>query len=128
MDQNDSYPSRTCSALGHHHSLTAHMHWEELCSCASSTSQSSESLSKSPISHCELYTSEADHLDYPSPVVRLIPASGASGISREPGIDMGQLGGYTYNIYLTLYCYLIGVDTALQKCKIWVLKPNHRVL
>ncbi|XP_077062046.1 voltage-gated inwardly rectifying potassium channel KCNH6 isoform X1 [Siphateles boraxobius] len=99
MDQNDSYPSRTCSVLGHHHSLTAHMHWEELCSCASSTSQSSESLSKSPIGHCELYTSEADHLDYPSPVVRLIPASGASGISREPGMDMGQLAPPPSGLY-----------------------------
>ncbi|KAK7134410.1 hypothetical protein R3I93_017732 [Phoxinus phoxinus] len=99
MDQNDSYPSQTCSALGHHHSLTAHMHWEELCSCASSTSQSSESLSKSPNSRCELYTSEADHLDYPSPVVRLIPASGASGISREPGMDMGQLAPPPSGLY-----------------------------
>ncbi|XP_050981056.1 potassium voltage-gated channel subfamily H member 6 [Labeo rohita] len=89
MDHKDSYPSRMCSALGRHHSLTAHMHWEELCSCGSSTLQSSENLSKSPISHCELYTSDVDPLDYPSPDVRLIPPRGASGVSREFGMDMG---------------------------------------
>uniref|UniRef100_A0A673ME15 Potassium voltage-gated channel, subfamily H (eag-related), member 6b n=1 Tax=Sinocyclocheilus rhinocerous TaxID=307959 RepID=A0A673ME15_9TELE len=50
MDQNDSYPSRMCSALGHHHSPTAHMHWEELWSCGSSTLQSSENLSASGVS------------------------------------------------------------------------------
>uniref|UniRef100_A0A671SQG6 Potassium voltage-gated channel, subfamily H (eag-related), member 6b n=1 Tax=Sinocyclocheilus anshuiensis TaxID=1608454 RepID=A0A671SQG6_9TELE len=81
MDQNDSYPSQMCSTLGRNHSLTTHMHWEELCSCGSSTLQSSENLSKSPISHCELYTLDADHLDYPSPVVRLIPPRGASGVT-----------------------------------------------
>ncbi|XP_043110267.1 potassium voltage-gated channel subfamily H member 6, partial [Puntigrus tetrazona] len=91
MDQNDSYPSRMCLALGRHHSPSAHMHWEELCSCGSSTLQSSEDLSKSPISHCELYTSDADHPDYPSPVVRLITPRGASGVSREPGMHMGHL-------------------------------------
>ncbi len=95
MDQNDSYPSQMCSALDRHHSPTIHMHWEELCSCGSSTLQSSENLSKSPISHCELYTSDADHLDYLSPVVRPIPPQGASGFSREPGMYMGHLGGYT---------------------------------
>lgn len=95
MDQNDSYPSRICLALGHHHSPTAHMHWEELWSCESSTLQSSENLSKSPISHGEQYTSDADHLDYPSAVVRLIPPRGASGVSREPGMPVGHLGGYT---------------------------------
>ncbi|XP_067285586.1 potassium voltage-gated channel subfamily H member 6 [Pseudorasbora parva] len=99
MDQNDSYSSQTCSALGHHHSLTAHMHWEELCSCGSSTLQSSENLSHSPISHCELYTSEADHLDYPSPIVTLIPPSRAFGISREPGMDMGQLAPPPSGLY-----------------------------
>ncbi|KTG37580.1 hypothetical protein cypCar_00006104, partial [Cyprinus carpio] len=93
MDQNDSYPSRICLALGHHHSPTAHMHWEELWSCESSTLQSSENLSKSPISHGEQYTSDADHLDYPSAVVRLIPPRGASGVSREPGMPVGHLGG-----------------------------------
>ncbi|XP_016100233.1 uncharacterized protein [Sinocyclocheilus grahami] len=92
MDQNDSYPSRMCSTLGRNHSLTTHMHWEELCSCGSSTLQSSENLSKSPISHCELYTLDADNLDYPSPVVRLIPPRGASGVSREPGMDIAHLG------------------------------------
>lgn len=103
MDQNDSYPSRMCSALGRNHSSAAHMHWEELCSCGSSTLQSSENLSKSPISHCELYTLDADHLDYPSPVVRLIPTCGASGVSREPSMDTGHLGGKVHNIIFWLH-------------------------
>ncbi|XP_026132872.1 potassium voltage-gated channel subfamily H member 6-like, partial [Carassius auratus] len=99
MDQNDSYPSQMCLALGHHHSPTAHMHWEELWSCGSSTLQSSENLSKSPISPCELYTSDADHLDYPSSVVRLIPLRGASGVSREPGMHMGHLAPPPSGLY-----------------------------
>ncbi|XP_052425994.1 potassium voltage-gated channel subfamily H member 6-like [Carassius gibelio] len=99
MDQNDSYPSQMCLALGHHHSPTVHMHWEELWSCGSSTLQSSENLSKSPISPCELYTSDADHLDYPSSVVRLIPLRGASGVSREPGMHMGHLAPPPSGLY-----------------------------
>ncbi|XP_026079075.1 potassium voltage-gated channel subfamily H member 6 [Carassius auratus] len=99
MDQNNSYPSRMCSTLGRNHSPTAYMHWEDLCSCGSSTLQSSENLSKSPISRCELYSLDADHLDYPSPIVRLIPARGASGVSSEPITDIGHLAPPPSGLY-----------------------------
>ncbi|XP_021328182.1 voltage-gated inwardly rectifying potassium channel KCNH6 isoform X2 [Danio rerio] len=97
MDQNDS--SRLCSALGlhhhhhhhHHHPAAAHMHWEDLCSY--STQQSSENLS-----HCELCTSDTEHLDYPSPAGRLIPPS-ASGVSREIGVEMGYMARPPSGLY-----------------------------
>ncbi|TRY58699.1 hypothetical protein DNTS_023108 [Danionella cerebrum] len=52
----------------------SHMHWDELYSCSTLHSGDSD-LSNSPISPCELCTSDADHLDFPSPTVRLIPAN-----------------------------------------------------
>ncbi|KAI7796811.1 putative potassium voltage-gated channel subfamily H member 2-like [Triplophysa rosa] len=81
MDQSD--PSGMCWTLGHHHIPVTHAHWEEMCSCGSSRS----SLNS------ELCSSEAEHLDFPSPAVRLIPPCDASGVSAVSGMDRVHFGG-----------------------------------
>ncbi|XP_073722761.1 voltage-gated inwardly rectifying potassium channel KCNH6 [Misgurnus anguillicaudatus] len=82
MDQYDSsrmYSSEISSILVNHHLPVNHIDWEETYSCGSSNSQSSENLDK------------AEHLDSPSPAVRLIPPSGASGISTESVMEREHL-------------------------------------
>ncbi|KAL7869999.1 hypothetical protein AOLI_G00139870 [Acnodon oligacanthus] len=98
MDQDDSYPLQACTNLGHHCSSGPQSHWEEMCSCASSTSQSSEDLNKPPLAHNQVYTG-GNTQDYHPPVVRLVPPNSTSGVGIEPGMDRGHSGTHLSGLY-----------------------------
>ncbi|XP_072523232.1 voltage-gated inwardly rectifying potassium channel KCNH6 [Salminus brasiliensis] len=98
MDQEDSYPLQTCTLLGHQCSSGPHAHWDEMCSCDSSTSQSSEEL-KPPLTHSQMCTSVENPKDYHPPVVRLMPPSSTSGVGMEPGMDRGHSGAHLSGLY-----------------------------
>lgn len=66
-----------------------HTHWDELCSCSSSRTQSSENINKQLLSHSQVYTPEGDPQDYPPSALRVIPPHSKSGMGREPGVDSG---------------------------------------
>ncbi|KAG9267288.1 potassium voltage-gated channel subfamily H member 6-like isoform X1 [Astyanax mexicanus] len=99
MDQNDSYPLQTCPGLGHHCSTGHHTHWEEMYSCDSSTSQSSEDLNKPPLTHSQMCSPTGNPKDYHPPVVRLIPPNSTSGVGLEPGMDRGPSGTRLSGLY-----------------------------
>ncbi|MCI4383919.1 hypothetical protein PGIGA_G00032360 [Pangasianodon gigas] len=87
MDQDNSYSVQTC--LAHRCFAGPHTHWEELCSCGSSRTQSSENINKPPLSHSQVYSPEGDPQDYPPSALRVIPPNSKSGKGIEPGMDRG---------------------------------------
>ncbi|XP_017338965.1 potassium voltage-gated channel subfamily H member 6 isoform X2 [Ictalurus punctatus] len=89
MDQDDSYSVQTCTGQGHHCFAGPHTHWDELCSCVSSRTQSSENINKPPLSHSQVYTPEGDPQDYPPSALRVIPPNNKSGMGIDPGMDRG---------------------------------------
>lgn len=91
MDHND-YPVQAYSVMGHHCSSGPQTHWEEMCSCSSSTSQSSEDLNKPQRTHSQAYTPEGNPKNYHPPVVRLMPPNSTSAMGTEPGLDRGHSG------------------------------------
>lgn len=64
-----------------------HTHWDVLCSCSSSRTQSSETINKPLLSHSQVYTSEGDPQDYTPSALRVNPSK--SGMGREPVVDSG---------------------------------------
>ncbi|XP_062860051.1 potassium voltage-gated channel subfamily H member 6 [Trichomycterus rosablanca] len=98
MDQEDSYPVQTCTGPSRHVCAGTLTHWDDLCSCSSSKSQSSENLNKPPLTRGQVYTPEGDPQDHPPSVVRLIPPCNKSGVGMEPGLDRGAHipGLYSY--------------------------------
>nr|XP_020479029.1 potassium voltage-gated channel subfamily H member 6-like [Monopterus albus] len=87
MDHEDSYPLQSFR----HPPSPPQAHWDDLCSCGSSRSGSSEDLAK-PLAHgakVELYPPEDGRRDFTPSVVQLRPTSGTS-VGREAGLDRGQ--------------------------------------
>ncbi|XP_060794815.1 potassium voltage-gated channel subfamily H member 6 [Neoarius graeffei] len=93
MDQDDSYSVQTCTHLGHHCFAGSHTHWDELYSCGSSRTQSSENINKRPLIHSQVYTPEGDPQDYPPSALRVIPPNSKSGMGIEPAMDRAHLSG-----------------------------------
>ncbi|KAI5618064.1 potassium voltage-gated channel subfamily H member 6-like, partial [Silurus asotus] len=86
-DHDDSCSVQTCTSVGHQCFAGPHTHWDELCCCDSSRTQSNENVNKPPFSHSRVYTPEGDPQDYPPAALRVIPPNSKSGMGIEPGMD-----------------------------------------
>ncbi|XP_076857101.1 voltage-gated inwardly rectifying potassium channel KCNH6 [Brachyhypopomus gauderio] len=109
MDQNDSHTVQLCTGLDLHpsgspplwipshlvlHPSGSHVHWENLWSCGSSRSQSTEDLNQ-PV----LTTPKGAPQEYPPCVVQLTPPHSASMMSMDPGMDRGRPGSHRLRLH-----------------------------
>ncbi|XP_028823200.1 potassium voltage-gated channel subfamily H member 6 isoform X2 [Denticeps clupeoides] len=89
MDQDDPYSTQSCSVQGQLHPCVQHAHWEELSSCGTTSSESSNDLSKTLHSRSPMYTPEEEPRDFRPSMVHLMPAAGPS-VGMESAMERGH--------------------------------------
>ncbi|KAF5891650.1 potassium voltage-gated channel subfamily H member 6-like, partial [Clarias magur] len=99
MDQDDSYSVQPCPRLGSHCFAGPHTHWDELCSCSSSRTLSSENINKLSLSQSQVYSPDGDPQGCRASALRVILPSSKSEMGKKLGMDRGTHLSGLYRYY-----------------------------